>query len=153
MCVLITSLHGPLGMIPSLPSSFKPFYTNSRFGTRVQHTELNFKIYPSSGGQNNLVFDTLVSECFPSLVPKAHWSISQFIASELSQKVLLIHASLTILVPYIHSRMRDRGLSESWPDAPRSDVRRRMWDNLVRLETLHSTFALIGFITFLWDGR
>lgn len=45
------------------------------------------------------------------------------------------------------------GLSKSWPDAPRLDVRRKAWDVLLQLETLHATSALVGFIAFLWDGK
>ncbi|KAG9040257.1 peroxisome assembly protein (Peroxin-2) [Tulasnella sp. JGI-2019a] len=73
--------------------------------------------------------------------------------SGLLQSSLAVHALLTVALPYLHGRIRTYGLSRSWPDAPSSDSRRRAWDLLLRLETLHSTSALVGFISFLWDGK
>lgn len=75
------------------------------------------------------------------------------IASGLPQRSLLIHAGITVLLPYIHTRIRTHALSHAWPDAPSNDRKRRAWELLVRLEALHSTLGLIGFITFLYDGR
>ncbi|KAF8308798.1 hypothetical protein DL93DRAFT_1855997 [Clavulina sp. PMI_390] len=73
--------------------------------------------------------------------------------SGLPQRILALHALLTVVVPYLHTRIRTHALSRAWPDAPSADRKRRVWDALVRLETLHSTLGLIGFITFLYDGR
>ncbi|KAI0053013.1 hypothetical protein FA95DRAFT_1601369 [Auriscalpium vulgare] len=71
----------------------------------------------------------------------------------LPRRLLLIHGSLTIIVPYLHNRIRGRALSKAWPDAPSSDRRRKAWDLLTRLETLHGVLALGSFVSFLWDGR
>ncbi|KAI0796613.1 Pex12 amino terminal region-domain-containing protein [Abortiporus biennis] len=73
--------------------------------------------------------------------------------SGLPVRTLLIHSSLTMLVPYIHSRIRAHALSYAWPDAPSSDARRKAWDLLTRLESWHGLFGLINFIAFLWNGR
>ncbi|KAG8865189.1 peroxisome assembly protein (Peroxin-2) [Tulasnella sp. 330] len=77
----------------------------------------------------------------------------RYAPSGLPRHPLIVHAVLTVVVPYLHGRIRTYGLSRSWPDAPSSDSRRRAWDILLRLETLHSTSALVGFVTFLWDGK
>lgn len=67
--------------------------------------------------------------------------------------MLCFHGALTILVPYIHSRIRAHALSNAWPDAPSSDRRRKAWDLLTRLESTHGVLGLLNFIAFLWDGR
>ncbi|KAH8106156.1 peroxisomal biogenesis factor 2 [Cristinia sonorae] len=68
-------------------------------------------------------------------------------------RTLLLHGSLTILLPYLHSRLRAHALSQAWPDAPSSDRRRKIWELLTRLETTHSLLALLNFVAFLWNGR
>ncbi|KAJ7044485.1 Pex12 amino terminal region-domain-containing protein [Mycena alexandri] len=73
--------------------------------------------------------------------------------SGLPCRVLLAHGALTVLVPYLHARLRAHALSRAWPDAPSSDRRRKAWDLLVSLESTHSVAALLSFIAFLWDGR
>ncbi|KAI5123422.1 hypothetical protein M0805_006127 [Coniferiporia weirii] len=73
--------------------------------------------------------------------------------SGLPKKTLTTHAFLTVLLPYIHSRLRSHALSNSWPDTPSSDRRRKAWNYLNRLESLHSTSALLSFVVFLWNGR
>ncbi|KAF5369922.1 hypothetical protein D9758_001016 [Tetrapyrgos nigripes] len=75
------------------------------------------------------------------------------IASGIPRKILLIHGTLTIILPYVHSRIRAYGLSRAWPDAPSSDRRRKAWEWLVSLESSYSAIALVSFITFLWNGR
>ncbi|KAF5363644.1 hypothetical protein D9756_000498 [Leucocoprinus leucothites] len=73
--------------------------------------------------------------------------------SGLPRVTLLCHGSLTILIPYLHSRLRLHALSQAWPDAPSSDRRRRAWDTLTSTESLHTLFGLLNFIAFLWNGR
>ncbi|KAJ7682652.1 Pex12 amino terminal region-domain-containing protein [Mycena polygramma] len=73
--------------------------------------------------------------------------------SGLPRRILLVHGTLTVLVPYLHARLRAHALSRAWPDAPSSDRRRKAWDALVSLESTHSLVALLSFIAFLWDGR
>ncbi|KAF7301792.1 hypothetical protein MIND_00744900 [Mycena indigotica] len=73
--------------------------------------------------------------------------------SGLPRRTLLIHAFLTVIVPYFHTRIRSHALSRAWPDAPSSDRRRKIWDILVSLESVHALVALLSFVAFLWDGR
>ncbi|KAI0320678.1 Pex12 amino terminal region-domain-containing protein [Amylostereum chailletii] len=73
--------------------------------------------------------------------------------SGLPQRILLIHGVLNIIVPYIHTRIRDHALSQAWPDAPTSDKRRKAWELLTKLETTHGMMTFVSFVAFLWDGR
>lgn len=74
-------------------------------------------------------------------------------AFSLPRRLLLVHGALTLIIPYIHTRIRTRALSQAWPDAPSSDRRRKTWELLTRLESTHSLLALLNFIAFLCDGR
>ncbi|KII94874.1 hypothetical protein PLICRDRAFT_128176 [Plicaturopsis crispa FD-325 SS-3] len=73
--------------------------------------------------------------------------------SGLPRRTLLIHGALTVVLPYLHTRIRAHALSRAWPDAPSSDRRRRIWDTLTALESSHSLLTLLSFIAFLWNGR
>ncbi|KAJ7507959.1 peroxisomal biogenesis factor 2 [Mycena galericulata] len=73
--------------------------------------------------------------------------------SGLPRRRLLLHGTLTVILPYLHTRLRSHALSRAWPDAPSSDRRRKAWDILVSLESTHSLAALLSFVAFLWDGR
>ncbi|KAJ7765015.1 peroxisomal biogenesis factor 2 [Mycena maculata] len=84
------------------------------------------------------------------VVPHPSGSLSP---SGLPRRILFVHGTLTVLVPYIHTRLRSHALSRAWPDAPFSDSRRKAWDVLVSLESTHSLAGLLSFIAFLWDGR
>lgn len=75
------------------------------------------------------------------------------VSSRLPRKILLVHGALTIVLPYVHTRLRGHALSKAWPDAPSSDRRRKAWELMTRLETAHAAVALVSFIAFLWDGR
>ncbi|KAI0251291.1 Pex12 amino terminal region-domain-containing protein [Lactifluus subvellereus] len=75
------------------------------------------------------------------------------VSSRLPRKALLVHGALTIVLPYIHSRLRGHALSKAWPDAPSSDRRRKAWVLMTTLETTHAAVALVSFVAFLWDGR
>ena len=79
--------------------------------------------------------------------------IDEPLASGLPMRKLAFHASATLFVPYLYTRLRNHALSHAWPDTPSSDRRRRMWDILRRLETFHSAAALLSFVVFLWNGR
>jgi len=74
-------------------------------------------------------------------------------ASGLPRITLLCHGFLTILVPYLHSRIRTHALSRAWPDAPSKDRRRIAWDVLTSTESLHTLLGLLNFLAFLWSGR
>ncbi|KAH9977897.1 Pex12 amino terminal region-domain-containing protein [Lactifluus volemus] len=73
--------------------------------------------------------------------------------SRLPRKVLLAHGALTIVLPYVHTRLRGHALSKAWPDAPSSDRRRKAWELMTTLETTHAAIALVSFVAFLWDGQ
>ncbi|KAJ7638979.1 peroxisomal biogenesis factor 2 [Roridomyces roridus] len=87
------------------------------------------------------------------VVPRSSGRLSRACASGLPRRVLLVHGTLTVLVPYLHTRLRQHALSRAWPDAPSSDSRRKAWEILLTLESTHSLAALASFIAFLWDGR
>ncbi|KAF9247336.1 Pex12 amino terminal region-domain-containing protein [Melanogaster broomeanus] len=71
----------------------------------------------------------------------------------LPRRTLLIHGTLTILVPYFYNRFRAHALSRAWPDTPSNDKRRLAWQTLTRIETTHSLLGLLNFTVFLWNGR
>ncbi|EIW61839.1 peroxisomal biogenesis factor 2 [Trametes versicolor FP-101664 SS1] len=75
------------------------------------------------------------------------------IASGLPGSTLAVHIVATIFVPYLHNRLRSHALSNAWPDAPSSDRRRKSWELLTRLESIHSAAGLLNFVFFLWNGR
>ena len=74
-------------------------------------------------------------------------------STPLPRKILLVHGALTMVLPYIHTRLRRHALSKAWPDAPSSDRRRKAWELMTKLETTHAAVALASFAVFLWDGR
>jgi peroxin-2 len=67
--------------------------------------------------------------------------------------VLILHAALTVLAPYLHARLRAHALSNAWPDAPSSDKRRKVWEILTAAESSYALLALLSFVVFLWNGR
>ncbi|KXN86408.1 Peroxisome biogenesis factor 2 [Leucoagaricus sp. SymC.cos] len=73
--------------------------------------------------------------------------------SGLPRRTLLCHGTLTILFPYLHSRLRVHALSQAWPDAPSLDRRRKAWDVLIFTESIHTSLGLVNFVAFLWNGR
>ncbi|KAH9966060.1 Pex12 amino terminal region-domain-containing protein [Russula dissimulans] len=78
---------------------------------------------------------------------------SRVLSARLPRKILLVHGALTIVVPYVHARLRGHALSNAWPDAPSSDRRRKAWEVMTKLETAHAVLALASFVAFLWDGQ
>ncbi|EJD01396.1 uncharacterized protein FOMMEDRAFT_111183 [Fomitiporia mediterranea MF3/22] len=73
--------------------------------------------------------------------------------SGLPKRILASHALLTVLIPYLHNKLRGHALSNAWPDTPTTDKRRKAWNIITQLESLHSAAALLGFVVFLWNGR
>ncbi|PPQ83281.1 hypothetical protein CVT25_004020 [Psilocybe cyanescens] len=73
--------------------------------------------------------------------------------SGLPRKTLLLHGTLTLLLPYLHNRFRSHALSHAWPDTPSSDYRRKLWDALGSAESIHGLLGLVNFVAFLWGGR
>ncbi|KIM26780.1 hypothetical protein M408DRAFT_16827 [Serendipita vermifera MAFF 305830] len=73
--------------------------------------------------------------------------------SGLPTKTLLLHGALTVALPYADKRLRAHALSNSWPDAPSFDRRRKIWNLLTRVESTHATLSLLSFVLFLWNGR
>ncbi|KAF8076535.1 peroxisomal biogenesis factor 2 [Lyophyllum atratum] len=73
--------------------------------------------------------------------------------SGLPRRILLLHVTLTVVLPYLHTRLRSYALSRAWPDAPSSDRRRKAWDILSTLESSYTLLTLSSFVAFLWNGR
>ncbi|KAL1747674.1 Pex12 amino terminal region-domain-containing protein [Schizophyllum fasciatum] len=73
--------------------------------------------------------------------------------SGLPKRLLLLHGAVTLLIPYLHGKLRTYALSKAWPDAPSSDRRRKLWELLTALESSYATFSLANFVAFLWNGR
>ncbi|KAH0587735.1 Peroxisome biogenesis factor 2 [Termitomyces sp. J132] len=76
-----------------------------------------------------------------------------FAPSGLPRRILLLHGTLTVILPYIHTKLRSHALSSAWPDAPSSDRRRKAWNVLTSLESSYTLLTLPSFLVFLWNGR
>jgi peroxin-2 len=76
-----------------------------------------------------------------------------YVASGLPERILWAHGTATIIIPYLHSRIRIYALSRAWPDAPSSDIRRKAWSVLTRIESGYDMLSLASFVVFLCDGR
>jgi len=87
---------------------------------------------------------------FPASKSSVSW---RFIASRLPRRILLLHGTFTMVLPYLHARLRSYALSSAWPDAPSFDRRRRAWDVLVSIESTYALLGLTNFVAFLWNGR
>ena len=74
-------------------------------------------------------------------------------ASGLPRDRLLLHGFLTVLIPYLHTRLRNNAMSNAWPEAPSSDRRRKLWGWMTTIESTHTALSLISFVVFLWNGR
>ncbi|KAG6854856.1 hypothetical protein C0991_012046 [Blastosporella zonata] len=99
--------------------------TGASYGAKLQ--DLRYTVRPSSGN---------------TLAP-----------SGLPRRTLLLHGILTVLLPYLHTKLRSRALSYAWPDAPSSDRRRKAWNILTSLESSYTLLSLSSFLAFLWNGR
>ncbi|KAG6903498.1 hypothetical protein C0995_005521 [Termitomyces sp. Mi166 len=73
--------------------------------------------------------------------------------SGLPRRTLLLHGALTLILPYLHTKLRSHALSSAWPDAPSSDRRRKAWDVLTSLESFYTLLTLPSFLMFLWNGK
>ncbi|KAF9464416.1 Pex12 amino terminal region-domain-containing protein [Collybia nuda] len=80
-------------------------------------------------------------------------SRKSFTPSGLPRQILLIHGTMTILLPYLHAKLRTHALSSAWPDAPSSDRRRKAWNIMTSLESIYTLLGLTSFLAFMWDGR
>ncbi|KAG5717657.1 hypothetical protein E4T56_gene18053 [Termitomyces sp. T112] len=76
-----------------------------------------------------------------------------FAPSGLPRRILLLHGTLTVILPYIHTKLRSHALSSAWPDALSSDRRRKAWNVLTSLESSYTLLTLPSFLVFLWNGR
>ena len=95
-------------------------------------------------------FDRCVSN-LSSVSTKAHLNPGP--ESGLPRNRLLLHGFLTVLIPYIHTRLRNNAMSNAWPEAPSSDRRRKLWDWMTSIESTHMALSLVSFVMFLWNGR
>lgn len=96
-------------------------------------------------------FSQVCSNVSPS--PSEDVRLNIDIASGLPRNRLLLHGFLTVLAPYIHTRLRNTAMSNAWPEAPSSDGRRKLWDWMSSIESTHASLGLISFVIFLWNGR
>ena len=91
--------------------------------------------------------------CVPNYSSVSANHLTPSIASGLPRNRLLLHGFLTVLVPYIHTRLRNNAMSNAWPEAPSSDRRRKLWDGMTNIESTHTALSLVSFVVFLWNGR
>lgn len=71
----------------------------------------------------------------------------------LSALQLTLHPTLTILLPYAHTRLSAHMTSLSYSDMPSRDLRRRLWELLNRVQRWWAAAVLINFGVFLGDGK
>lgn len=88
----------------------------------------------------------------------------------LSSSQTSLYTALTVVPPYLHSRVRDYMLSSGWADHPSfpfsslvsssststpraNQLKRLVWDLLARSEQVWATLGLLNFLVFLYDGR
>ena len=93
------------------------------------------------------------SQFLPSLHKGIGIHLNADAGSGLPRNRLLLHGFFTVLVPYIHTRLRNNAMSNAWPEAPSSDRRRKLWDWICSIESTHAALSLISFVVFLWNGR
>jgi peroxin-2 len=122
--------------------------TGATYGAKLQ--DLTYVVPSTADGRVFCAYATF-------LFLRSHFSkldvTTPIEASRLPRKILLVHGALTIVLPYIHTRLRGHALSKAWPDAPSSDRRRKAWVLMTKLETAHAAVALASFVAFLWDGQ
>ena len=97
------------------------------------------------------LFSPVSSQLLPGLHAEVHLNTDA--ASGLPRNRLLLHGFLTVLIPYIHTRLRNNAMSNAWPEAPSSDRRRKLWDWMSSIESTHAALSLVSFVFFLWNGR
>ncbi|KAG8903448.1 peroxisome assembly protein (Peroxin-2) [Tulasnella sp. 403] len=143
---LLALLKQPLSSSLSLAKSTLASRFDLELGLLIQTLLYKFSVW-DNGATYGAKLQDLCFERLPRRFGERHAPCG------LPQRVLFTHASLTILLPYLHARLRAHALSQSWPDTPRSDTRRKAWEVLVTYETFQATFSLVGFILFLWNGK
>ena len=97
--------------------------------------------------------NTSLARSYTDFIFKLSVTSFQLPASGLPRLILLIHGTLSTILPYLHTRLRSHALSSAWPDAPTADRRRKMWDLLISIESSYTFLSLANFIAFLWNGR
>lgn len=118
--------------------------TGASYGAKLQ--DLRY-VVPSSPSNASL------ARSYSDLTSSLSAISFQLPASGLPRLILLVHGTLSIILPYLHTRLRSHALSSAWPDAPAADRRRRMWDLLTSIESSYTFLSLANFIAFLWNGR
>ncbi|MCO5554340.1 hypothetical protein L7F22_007869 [Adiantum nelumboides] len=71
----------------------------------------------------------------------------------LSRFQLLAFPSLTIVAPYLHTKLERTMSRMSYSDMPSDDVRRILWNGLDRAQRIYAALTLANFLAFLSDGR
>ena len=118
--------------------------SGATYGAKLQ--DLRYRV-PSTPG----TVLTGASPILPWLPRNTHPNTNA--AAGLPRSRLLLHGFLTVLVPYIHTRLRNNAMSNAWPEAPSSDRRRKLWDWMTSIESTHTALSLVSFVVFLWNGR
>ncbi|KAG8967249.1 peroxisome assembly protein (Peroxin-2) [Tulasnella sp. 419] len=143
---LVTLLKEPIKNALSLMKSSWPAQFDLEITVIIQALIYKFSIWDSGASYGAKLQDLRFKR--PRFIPG-----NSYAPSGLRRDILLLHATLTVLVPYLQARLQAKGLSESWPDAPRSDWRRQAWEFLTRVERLRDTLGLMGLIVFFVDAR
>lgn len=66
---------------------------------------------------------------------------------------LILYPTLTILLPYLHTKIERQMSSMSFSDLPSNDIRRTLSLGLDRAQRVYSALTLANFLAFLSDGR
>ncbi|MCO5565670.1 hypothetical protein L7F22_019344 [Adiantum nelumboides] len=66
---------------------------------------------------------------------------------------LVLYPTLTILLPYLHTKLERQMSSMSFSDLPSTDIRRKFSIGLDRAQRVYSALTLANFLAFLSDGR
>lgn len=66
---------------------------------------------------------------------------------------LILYPTLTILLPYLHTKVERQMSSMSFSDLPSNDIRRKLSVGLDRAQRVYSALTLANFLAFLSDGR
>ncbi|WWC61850.1 uncharacterized protein I303_104435 [Kwoniella dejecticola CBS 10117] len=72
-----------------------------------------------------------------------------------TRKILLLYLLLhpPMFPKYFIKRIREYALSKQWSDLPNHDTRKKVWKAIGRLENLSRIWELVGWLSFLYDGK
>lgn len=73
--------------------------------------------------------------------------------ASLSRLQLTLFPTLTILLPYLHTKVERKMSQMSFSDMPVRDYRRVLWNSLDQVQRVYSALSLANFLAFLGDGK